>query len=112
MRDFRETWKEGTAALGKALQHYVEKLGVPFGVLCNVVQFLQRCMEPLMHLEDYDIPEASLLKATDNEPGAFPTPVEEATLLGKELTPQEAWETTTHPPDHPEETPKPEVQLD
>ena len=32
---------------------------------------------------------------------------EEATLVGEDPTLQEAWETTTHSPDHPEETPKP-----
>ena len=34
---------------------------------------------------------------------------EEAALLGEDPTPQEAWETTTHPPDDQEETTKSKV---
>ena len=43
-----------------------------------------------MCLEGDDILEASLLEAADNEPGASPTLTEEATLLGEDLTPEEA----------------------
>ena len=75
--------------LAKAPQHCAEKLRMPSGVLCDIVWDLQRCMEPLMHLEGDDIFEASLLEAADNEPGAFPTLAEEATLLGKDPTSQE-----------------------
>ena len=54
-----------------------------------------------MYLKGDDILEVLLLEATDNEPGASLTLAEEPTLLGKDPTPQEAQETTTHPPDHP-----------
>ena len=64
---------------------------------------LQRCMEPLMQLKGDDM-EASLLEAADNEPGESLTLTEEATLLGKDPSPQEVQETTTHPPDYQEET--------
>ena len=60
-----------------------------------------------MCCEGDDILKASLLKATDNKLGASPTPAEEAALLGKDPQSQETWETTAHPADHPEETPKP-----
>ena len=73
------TQNEGTLVLAKALQHCMEWLG----------QDLQRCMEPLMCLEGDDMLEASLLEATDNEPGASPTPKEEVTLLGEDSAPQE-----------------------
>ena len=64
-------------------------------------------MEPLMHLKGDDIVEALLLEATDNKLGAFQTLAEEAALLSEDPTPHEAWETTTFPPDHPEDIPKP-----
>ena len=60
-----------------------------------------------MHLKGDDILEASLLEAADNGPGASQTLAEEATLLGKDPTPQEARETTTCPPDCQEDTPEP-----
>ena len=65
-------------------------------------------MEPLMYLKGDDTLEDSLLKATHNEPAASLTPAE-ATLLGEDHPSQEAWETTTCPADHPEETPEPKV---
>ena len=82
---------------------------MPSGVLCSTVRDLQRCKEPLMCLKGDDVLEALLLKATDNESGASPTLAEEATLLGEDLAHQEAWETNTCPPDHPENIPKPEA---
>ena len=69
MRDFRETWWEETLVLARALQHFVERLGIPSGVLCDAAQDLQRCMAPFMCLKGDDILEASLLGANDNEPG-------------------------------------------
>ena len=63
MRDMRETQEEGTLVLAKALQHCVERSWVPSGLLCNAVQDLQRCMEPLMYLKGDDMLEA-LLKVT------------------------------------------------
>ena len=107
MRVLGETWKEGTLALAKVLQCGVERLGAPSGVLCNLVQDLQSCIEPLMCLEGDYIMETILLKASDNEPGISPTLAEEAALLGKDATPQEAQKTTTCPPDYLEEIPKP-----
>ena len=84
MRDMRETQKEEALVLAKALQYCAERSGASFRVLCNVVRDHQRCMEPLMYLKGDDILEALLLEATDNEPGASPTPAEEAALLGKD----------------------------
>ena len=107
--DLRETQNEETLALARALQHYMERLGAHTRVLCSMVRDLQRCMEPIMCLKGEDILEASLLRATDNEPGASPILVEETTLLGKDPTPQEAQEAITCSPDFPEETPKPKV---
>ena len=66
----------------------------------------------LMQLGGDDILEALLPEATDNEPGASPTPAEEAALLGNDATPQEAWETTIHPPDPWRRPPSPKVQPD
>ena len=68
-RDFWEIQKEGTLVLARALQHCMKKLGAPSWVMCDMVQDLQRGMEPLMWLEGDDILEALLLEATDNEPG-------------------------------------------
>ena len=62
-----------------------------------------------MHLKCDNVLEASLLEATDNQPGVSPTLAEEATLLGEDCTPQEPQETTTCPPDCLEEAPKPNV---
>ena len=108
-RDLRETWKEETLVLARVLQYCAERLAAPPGVLCSMVRDLQRCMEPLMHLKGDDILEASLLEAADNEPGASLTLAEEATLLGKDPTPWEAWETTICPPDCLKEIPEPKV---
>ena len=85
------------------------QVGVPSGVLCSMLRDLQRCMEPIMWLKGNNILEASLLEVADYEPGVSPNQAEEATLLGKDPRPQEAWKTTTHPPDCPEETPEPRV---
>ena len=108
MRDFRETQWEETMVLAWALQHCVEKLGVPSGVLCDAVDDLQRCMAPLMCLKGDDIFEASLLGATDNESRMSPTWAEEAALLGDDPTPQGTQVITTCPSSYPEETPKTE----
>ena len=62
-----------------------------------------------MCLKGDDTLEASPLKAADNEPGVSLTLAKEASHLDEEPTLQEAQETTTHPPDHPEETLKPKV---
>ena len=61
-----------------------------------------------MCIKGDDILEASLLKAADNKPRASQTSAEEATFLGEDPASQEAWKTTRHCPDHPEETPRPE----
>ena len=84
----------------------------PSGVLCSVVRDLQMCMKPLMYIKSDDVLEALLFKAADNKPGAFLTLAEEATLLGKDPAPQKAQKITTCPLDHPEETPRPKVQLE
>ena len=96
MMNYRETWKQETLALARALQHCME---VPSRVLCDVAWDLQRYMVPLMHLKGDDILEASLLRATDNEPGASLTHAEEAALQGDDPTPQEAQGIITHPSD-------------
>ena len=107
MRVFRETRQEETLVLVRTPQHCVQKLGVPSEVLCDAAWNLQRCMVPLMHLKGEDILGTSLLGAADNEHGMSLTLEEEATLLGDDAKSQEAWEITTHPPNHPEETPMP-----
>ena len=61
-----------------------------------------------MCLKGDAILEALLLEPVDNELRASLTMAEEATLLGEDPASQEAWETTRHSPDHPEETPKTE----
>ena len=94
--------------LARALQHCVERSGVPSGVLCDVAQDLQRCIVPLMCLEGDDILEASLPRATDNKLRMSLTLAEEAALLGDDPAPQRAWAIITCPSDCPEETPKPE----
>ena len=53
-----------------------------------------------------DILEASLLRAPDNEPGMSPNLAEEATLLGDDPALQGVQAVTTHPSNHPQETPK------
>ena len=106
-KDIRETWQEETLVIARALQHCVEKLGVPSRVLFDAAWNLQRSMAPLMHLKGDDILEAWLLGATDNEPGASLTPAEESTLLGAIILHPRKLRKLPHPSDHLEETPKP-----
>ena len=107
-RNLRETQKEETLAQAKALQHCMERLGAPSGVLCSTVRDLQRCMKPLMCLKGDNVLEALLFGATDNEPGVSLI-LAEATLLGGDSAPQEVQEIITHPPYHQEETPESEA---
>ena len=89
-RDLRETWKEETLVLARALQHCVERPGAPPGVLWSMVRDLQRCMEPLMCIKGDSGLEASLCEATDNKPEVSMTLAEEAAHFGKAPTPKEA----------------------
>ena len=68
IRNFWVTRQEETLTLVHALQHCAERMGMPYRVLCNVAHYLQRCMAPLMHLEDDKIVEALLLGLKDNRP--------------------------------------------
>ena len=84
-RDFQTARQGKILALAHALQACAERLGVPTGVLCDVVWKLQRCMAPLMSLSGDDIVEASLLEPAGEEHRTSPTLEEEAFLLGQEL---------------------------
>ena len=72
-RDILEVRKEQTVALAKALLHCAEWSGVPPGTMCGAVWDLQRCLVPLMQLEEEDIWEDSLLSLWGRAHG-FPNP--------------------------------------
>ena len=55
---------------------------MPHGVLCNAAQDIKGGMVPPIHLEEYEIVEALLLRPFDDRPGMSPTTAEEAILLG------------------------------
>ena len=108
MRDFWITRQEETLALAWALQCYTERSGMLPSVLCDAAWDLQRCMVPLMHLEEDEIVEVSLLRPVSKGPGTSPNLEEEAVLLGTEPTSQRSQETAMLPCKCQEETPKPE----
>ena len=68
-------------ALARVLQACAEESGSPSGVLCDVAQEIQWCMDPLLILNGNEIVEASLLRTVKGECGTSPTPEEEVTLL-------------------------------
>ena len=63
--DIRVVRRDQTVALVKALQQCTKWLGPP-GILCGAVQYLQRCLEPLLE-RDYLL-EAPMLDVMGNEP--------------------------------------------
>ena len=65
--------QEKTLDLAWVLQACLKRSGVPTGILCDSAQELQKCMAPLMTVSWDDITEASLMKPTKEEHGAFPT---------------------------------------
>ena len=80
--DFWIMRQQKTMALTRALQACTEESGFPTGVLCDVAWELQQCMAPLVVLNGDEIVEASLLRPIEAEHRTFPTPEEEATVLG------------------------------
>ena len=90
-RDIWEVRKEQTVGLAQALKYCAEWSGAAPDTMCGKVWDLQRCLAPLIQLDEEDIWEASLLESVQDEPMASLTPTEEALLLGEDLEPPESW---------------------
>ena len=67
-RELRETHKEETLVLARALQPYVKRSGAPPGVLCSIVRDLQRSMESLMVMTSWKPPYLMLYKMSQDHP--------------------------------------------
>ena len=103
-RDIWQVRREQTVALAKGLQCCAEWSGAP-GIMCGTVWDLQRCLVPLVPLDEEDIWEAFLLMSVGDEPVASLTP---ALLLSEDLEPQEAQASALCLPVQPEEALKPD----
>ena len=77
--------------------------------MCGTVYDLQRCLAPILQLEEEDFLEASLLESAEEEPMASPTPAEEALLLGEDPEPQGVQASAPCKPIWPEEALKSKV---
>ena len=88
--------------LAQALQHCVERLEMPSGVLCNAAPDFQRSIAPLMWLDGDEMLGSSLFGPADDRPGIPPMLEDEAVLLGDKPELQEALKVTTFPHECPE----------